>query len=126
MARRTYAQAYSGDNVNLSVHHPGALQLLRGEWEFSCRTVLVEVSEILHRLHIESPTSEAVLEVWQVSPYLELLCQGAALDHGYLGLATKDCLKSRMRKNCTSGFVRDSRQTLHSRNIVKGVSRLPT
>ena len=35
-------------------------------------------------------------------------------------------MKSRMRENCTSGSVRGSRQSLHSRNIVKGVSRLST
>jgi uncharacterized protein YbbK (DUF523 family) len=35
-------------------------------------------------------------------------------------------LKSRMRENCTSGSVRGSRQSLHSRNYVKGVSRLST
>ena len=57
---------------------------------------------------------------------MELLRQGAAFDYGYLGLATEDCLKSRMRENCTSGSVRGSRQPLHSRNNVKGVSRLST
>ena len=31
-----------------------------------------------------------------------------------------------MRENCTSSSVRGSRQTLHSRNIVKGVSRRST
>ncbi len=35
-------------------------------------------------------------------------------------------MKSRMRENRTSGSVRGSRQTLHSRNIAKGVSRLST
>lgn len=35
-------------------------------------------------------------------------------------------MKSRMRENCTSGSVRGSRQSLHSRNYVKGVSRLST
>ena len=31
-----------------------------------------------------------------------------------------------MRENCTSGSVRGNRQSLHSRNYVKGVSRLST
>jgi len=57
---------------------------------------------------------------------LELLCQRAASDHRYLGLATKDYLKSRMRENRTSGSVRGSRQSLRSKNYVKGVSRLST
>ncbi len=57
---------------------------------------------------------------------MELLRQGAAFDYRYLGLATEDCLKIRMRENRTSGSVRGSRQILHSRNIVKGVSRLST
>lgn len=35
-------------------------------------------------------------------------------------------MKSRMRENRTSGSVRGSRQSLHSRNNVKGVSRLST
>lgn len=65
-------------------------------------------------------------EIRQVSAYLELLRKGAALDEGYLELATEGCLKSRMRENCTSSSVRGSRQTLHSRNIVKGVSRRST
>ena len=35
-------------------------------------------------------------------------------------------MKSRMRENRTSGSVRGSRQSLHNRNKVKGVSRLST
>src|SRR5699024_7061919 len=57
---------------------------------------------------------------------LELLCQGVAPDHRYLRLATKDCLKSRMREKRTSDSVRGGRQSLHCRNIMKGVSRLST
>ena len=35
-------------------------------------------------------------------------------------------MKSRMRENRTSGSVRGSRQSLRSKNYVKGVSRLST
>lgn len=87
---------------------------------------VLEVSEILHLPYAEQTSPEALHEIRQVSAYLELLRKGAALDEGYLELATEGCLKSRMRENCTSSSVRGSRQTLHSRNIVKGVSRRST
>lgn len=63
MAQRTYAQANSGDAADFSVHRPWTLQLLWGEWELSCHTELLEVSEILHLPRVESPASEAILEV---------------------------------------------------------------
>ena len=126
MAQGTDAQASSGNNENVSFHPPRTLQLLWSKREFSYHTELLEVQEILHLPSAEPPPPEALHEVQQVSTNLELLCQGAASDHGYLGLATEDCLKSRMRENRTSGSVRGSRQSLHSRNNVKGVSRLST
>lgn len=89
-------------------------------------TELLEIPEILHLQSAEPPPPEAIHEVQQVSTNLELLCQRAASDHRYLGLATKDYLKSRMRENRTSGSVRGSRQSLRSKNYVKGVSRLST
>ena len=126
MAQGTDAQASSGDDENDRFYPPRTLQLLWGKREFSCYTELLEIPEILHLQSAEPPPPEAIHEVQQVSTNLELLCQRAASDHRYLGLATKDYLKSRMRENCTSGSVRGSRQSLRSKNYVKGVSRLST
>lgn len=126
MAQGTDAQASSGDDENDRFYPPRTLQLLWGKREFSCYTELLEIPEILHLQSAEPPPPEAIHEVQQVSTNLELLCQRAASDHRYLGLATKDYLKSRMRENRTSGSVRGSRQSLRSKNYVKGVSRLST
>ena len=126
MAQGTDAQASSGDDENDRFYPPRTLQLLWGKREFSCYTELLEIPEILHLQSAEPPPPEAIHEVQQVSTNLELLCQRAASDHRYLGLATKDYLKSRMRENRTSGSVSGSRQSLRSKNYVKGVSRLST
>ena len=126
MAQGTDAQASSGDDENDRFYPPRTLQLLWGKREFSCYTELLEIPEILHLQSAEPPPPEAIHEVQQVSTNLELLCQRAASGHRYLGLATKDYLKSRMRENRTSGCVRGSRQSLRSKNYVKGVSRLST
>ena len=119
MAQGTDAQASSGDDENDRFYPPRTLQLLWGKREFSCYTELLEIPEILHLQSAEPPPPEAIHEVQQVSTNLELLCQRAASDHRYLGLATKDYLKSRMRENRTSGSVRGSRQYLRSKNYVK-------
>lgn len=57
---------------------------------------------------------------------MEILCEGAAFDNGYMELETEAGLKSRVRENCTHGSVRGSRQAFHARNKMKGVSRLST
>lgn len=114
------------DNGDIGGNHPRTLQLLRGKWELPRNTELLEVFEILHLPYAEQTSPEALYEIRQVSAYLELLRKGAALDEGYLELATEGCLKSRMRKNRTSGSVRGSRQAFHKVIILKGMSRLST
>ena len=106
-------EAGISDNGDDGGNHPRTLQLLRGKWEFSRNTELLEVSEILHLPYAEQTSPEALHEIRQVSAYLELLRKGAAPDEGYLELETEGCLKSRMRENRTSGSVRGSRQAFH-------------
>ena len=52
---------------------------------------------------------------------MELLCERAALDNGYLELETEAGLKSRVRENCTHGSVRGSRQAFHKINLERSV-----
>ena len=106
MAAHEADEAGISDNGDVGGNHPRTLQLLRGKWEFSRNTELLGVSEILHLPYAEQTSPEALHEIRQVSAYLELLRKGAALDEGYLELATEGCLKSRMRENRTSGSVR--------------------
>ena len=50
---------------------------------------------------------------------MELLCERAALDNGYLELETEAGLKSRVRENRTHGSVRGSRQAFHKVKLRK-------
>ena len=93
--------------------HPRTLQLLRSKWEFPRNSEFLEVFKIRHLPYAEQTSPEAIHEIQQVSAYLELLREGTARDNEHLGLETKECLKSRMRENCTSGSVRGSRQAFH-------------
>lgn len=126
MAAHEADEAGISDNGDVGGNHPRTLQLLRCKWEFPRNTEFLEVSEILHLPYAEQTSPEALHEIRQVSAYLELLRKRAALDEGYLELATEGCLKSRMRENCTSGSVRGSRQAFHKEITLKGVSRLST
>ena len=101
------------DNGAAGGNHPRALQLLRSERKLPCDTELLEVPQILHLPYAEQTPPETIHEVYEVSAYLELLCERAALNERHLELAAKGCLKSRMRENRTSGSVRGSRQAFH-------------
>ena len=56
-------EAGISDNGDDGGNHPRTLQLLRGKWEFSRNTELLEVSEILHLPYAEQTSPEALHEI---------------------------------------------------------------
>ena len=101
-------EANSVDNGDAGGGCQGALQLLWCERELQADSEILEVSSIHRISHAESATPETEHEVSEVPENLGLLHSEAAAEGGHLGLATEDCLKSRVRKNRTHGSVRGS------------------